>query len=186
MQIFRSFDAGDDSPVSDGDEVVCDERNLVDLLTLNDTHVYDLRDANFTKNIGEAEDVSGESTSIDADDTKGFVIITPVVSESDFTAISFQHLIGSTRDDGGSIEYGINAMGRDAVDFTTGEIVADGTPLDVETSGFQVLRPEELLFDFSASVSADGTGGRADVIGIAFQDEYGPSGLLGYKVVPGR
>ena len=148
VQIFRSFDPADNDDSSD--VVICDERNFVDFLTPNDTHIYALNIANFVKNIGETGATPGELTTIDVGEnilTKGFLIITPVVSESDLTAISFQHMVGSIFGASGS-ELMENAMGRDAVDFTTGEIVSDNTPLDGNTSGFVLLQPSELLFDF--------------------------------------
>ena len=122
---------------------------------------------------------SGSTTSIGEVDSQGFIIITPVVSESDLTAISFQHLIGISSDD--QEDFILDAMGRDAVDFATGEILADGTPLDGTTGGFVVLQPEELLFNFVSDV--DEGANDAGIIGIAFEDSYGPAGLLGYQVL---
>ena len=185
VQIYSSFDAGeaDGPPVQDGDEVICQERDFVDFLTPNDTHVYYLDIDSFTKNIGEAEGQAGEETSIDVSDTKGFIVVTPVISESDFTAKSFQHLIGTSRDwlNPAAIRFTMNAMGRDAVDFTTGQILADNTPLDGTSNGFVLLQPEEFLFDFGAN----NVGARdVNVVGIAFADNYGPAGLLGYQAVP--
>ena len=176
VQIFRS---NDDSATEV--PIICDERDFIDFLTPNDTHMYDLGIANFPKNTGEAETTPGELTSVDLsepDNTAGFILITPVVSEADLSAISFQHLIGSATDE--SFGYRLNAMGRDAVDFTTGEILPDGTVLDGVTGGLVVIQPEELLFDFLTFSSTE----EADVIGIAFQDNYGAPGLLGYNVTP--
>jgi len=171
VQIFRNFNVTSSPLVN----VICDERDFVDFLTPNDTHVYELGDVNFTKNIGETETMAGESTSIDATGTEGFVIITPVVSESDFSAISFQYLIGTA--EVGSDDGWMNAMGRDAVDFTTGEIVEDNTVLDGITNGFVVLQPDELLFN----ILQDGPVALQSVV---FQDSYGPAGLLGYQALP--
>jgi len=173
VQIFRSFNAGDSTTPN---IVLCDERDFVDFLTPNDTHVYSLDFSNFPKNVGETEADPGESTSIDSTGTKGFVIITPVVSEVDFTGISFQYLIGSTFDD--SHSFAINAMGRDAVDYATGDIAEVGTPLDGTSNGYVLLQPEELVFSFANEEAT------VDVVGIAFADNYGPAGLLGYQVTP--
>jgi len=185
VQIFRSFDT--DTTPGNGNEVICDERDFFDFLTPNDTHLYNWSFDNFPKNIGEVEGTPGESTSIDLTLTKGFVIITPVVSDVDATAISFQHLIGtagvSAR--GGQTVAGsafrVNAMGRAAVDFTTGDVVADGTPLDGTTNGFVVLQPSELIFDFALRNGSS----PSFISGISFVDNYGPAGLLGYSVTPG-
>ena len=107
MQIFRSFDPADPGP-----PVHCDERDFFDFLTPNDTHVYDFRTPMFPKNEGETAATTGEATTIDlAGSFVGFVIVTPVVSEADASAISFQHLIGATRSDQ---SFKLNAMGRDA------------------------------------------------------------------------
>lgn len=187
VQIFRSFDP--DGAAGPTPATICDERNFVDFLTPNDTHLYNWSFDNFFKNIGETEAAAGEATSIDLDGTKGFAVITPVVSESDFTAISFQHLIGtagvSRRGEAFTDQaqaFRVNAMGRSAVDFTTGEVVDDGTPLDGTTNGFVVLQPEELIFDFSLS---DDVNTEAFIVGMSFIDVYGPAGLQGYTVAPG-
>jgi len=177
VQIFRSFDTDNSGSTP---PVICDERDFIDFLTPNDTHVYSLDIPNFYKNTGENEVTPGESTSIDLTtpiDTKGFVVITPVVSEADLSAISFEYLIGSSMD--GSFHFRMNAMGRSAVDFATGDIVETGTPLDGTTNGFVLIQPEELIFDFA------GNGGQVDVVGIAFKDVYGSPGLQGYAVEPG-
>lgn len=174
VQIFRSYNSGDSTNVI---PVFCDERDFVDFYTPNDTHIYTLDEDNFDKNIGSDEVTPGESSSIvDIDETKGFVVVTPIVSEADFTAISFQWMIGNTLDTG--LETYANAMGRDAVDFSTGEILADGTPLDGTSSGFVLLQPKELIFDF-ANPSTE-----VDIVEFAWADVYGGPGLLGYAVQP--
>ena len=181
VQIFRSFDPDGGGPL---DPVICDERDFVDFLTPNDTHVYDLEIDNFPRNQGETNAASGLATTFtDIDDTLGFVVITPVQSNVDLTAISFQHLTGTVHDD--EDDDTMNLMGRDAVDFTTGEIVMDGTPLDGISNGFVVLQPEELLFNFVADDDSPDSR-NANVLGIVFQDQYGPAGLLGYTVLPGE
>ena len=183
VQFFRTFDPNDP-----GDPIVCDERDFVDFLTPNDTHVYDLDAPNFPRNLGETATSGGGATTIDlapggpAVSSTGFALITPVVSDVDFTAISFQHMFGNSMDfTGAGGNYLLDAMGRDAVDFTTGQILTDGTPLDGTTNGFIVLQPEELFFNYATDMD----GGDVDIIGIAFQDSYGPAGLLGYNVLPG-
>lgn len=176
VQLFRSYDPDNDA-FTEGNipPVFCEERNFVDFLTPNDTHLYELEADGFIKNIGETEVDPGESTSItNTDGTKGFVVITPVVSESDLSAISFQHLFGSTHNED---DFTINAMGRDAVDLSNGEVLPDNTVLDGTTGGFVLLQPQELIFDFE-------TDEEMDVVGIAFSDVYGPPGLLGYTVEP--
>lgn len=187
VQIFRSFDP--DGPEGPIPPTICDERDFVDLLTPNDTHVYVLDEPNFAKNIGEAEGMPGESTSINLVDpvpTRGFVVITPVVSESDFSAISFPHLIGTTNtipieQIGAIVGYRFNAMGRNAVDFASGENLPDNTVLDGITNGFEWIQPGELVFNYQGLPFAVCN----IVAGFTFFDEYGPPGLLGYEVLPG-
>ena len=181
VQIFRSFDPNEGNGTND-DVVICDERNFVDFLTPNDTHIYDFDIVNFPKNDGETATTVGGLTTISADGTVGYVVITPVVSDVDFTAISFQHMVGISHND--DEDYGINAMGRDALDFATGETLPDGTPLDGVNNGFLVIQPEELLFNVASDIN-DGDDNDVDLIGIAFFDSYGPPGLLGYTVTPG-
>jgi len=180
IQVFRNFDQGEN------DLVFCDERDFIDFLTPNDTHIYNLGEANFVKNMGESEAISGEQTSIDVRDTKGFIVITPVVSESDLTAISFQHLAGISIDEfePDGFSFILNALGRDAVDFTTGNILPDNTPLDGVTGGFVVIQPNELDFDF-IGFDPPAINPLVDVIGFVFKDVYGDPGLLGYQVTPG-
>jgi len=196
VQIFRNYDpdldtvgGGEADGGADLDNgphppVICDERDFIDFLTPNDTHVYNLYEFPFNKNEGESETQVGEQVSIDLDTgpsgTKGFVVITPVVSESDLSAISFQYLTGNGRlSDPLYAKY--NAMGRDAVDFTNGEVLPAGTPLDGETGGYVVLQPEELLINFGDPEPGFTD---VDVVGIVFEDSYGPAGLLGYQVIP--
>lgn len=158
VQIFRN----------DGDAIVCDERDFFDELTPNDTHLYELDELNTN---------GGETVSIDPGGTAGFVVITPVVSVSDASAISFHHLIGNFNRESEGLN--VNAMGREAVDFTTGEPLEDGTVLDGVTGGFVVLQPDEYLFDFTGE-------GDVSVYAASFIDSYGPPGLLGYTILPGE
>ena len=178
VQIFRSFDT--DGPDMGADPVICDERDFADFLTPNDTHIYDLGDNPFNKNINETDAALGDAVNISLASTEGFIVITPIVSDVDFTAISFQHLIGDTTI---SVPILFNAMGRDAVDFGTGAILPDGTPLDGVTNGFTVLQPDELFFDFNAPGLGMATTG-VIIAPIVFDDVYGPPGLLGYQVLP--
>ena len=181
VQIFRSYDADNDG--SNANAVFCEERDFVDFLTPNDTHVYDLGADNFNKNAGETETDPGEETSITEPgdgDHKGFVVITPVVSEADLSAISFEHMIGNTVDEAGE-DFKLNAMGRSAVDLATGDVLPDGTVLDGVTGGLELLQPEELLFD----IAFNSPGDDMDLVGIVFRDSYGPAGLLGYSVLQG-
>jgi len=177
VQIFRNDDPDNNDATPN---LVCDERDFVDFLTPNDTHIYQLDQPSFIKNVDE----TGENTSISVVGTKGFVVITPVVSESDFTAISFQYMIGMSFDatvpDG--MGFIINAVGRDAVDFSTGKVVDLGTPLDGTTNGFVLLQPGQMLFDFIGTVPQPAV----DVVGFVFKDVYGDPGLLGYQVLPGE
>lgn len=178
VQIFRTADTDDDNDI----DILCDERNFIDFLTPNDTHFYDFEDFPFNKNMGETETEFGEEVSINLQDLSsdgyfGFVIITPVVSESDLTAKSFHYLTGNM--DSNFFTSYTNAIGRDAVDFATGDRIEDGIPLDGETNGFVLLQPAENLFLFE-DVSSDTTA----LIGFAFEDVYGDPGLLGYTVNP--
>ena len=172
VQMFMNDDVGNDDGTPD---IICVERDFVDFLTPNDTHKYDIGIANFAQNLGESLATEGQLTSVDITGTTGFIVVTPVVSNVDFSAISFQHLIGVSTDDSGFL---VNAMGRDAVDFATGDIVGDNTVLDGVSNGFLLLQPEEVLLNFHDITSID-------VIGIVFEDSYGPAGLLGYNVLPG-
>ena len=180
VQIFRSYDA--DGPGAGAPITLCEERDFFDFLTPGDTHVYTLATPNFPKNEGEtAAPTPGLPTTINLllpVSTQGFVIITPVVSDVDATAISFQNLIGNVT----TFSFGglINAMGRDAVDFATGDVVADGTPLDGTSNGFEVLQPSELIADIGHFANS------SEIVGIAFIDDYGPGGLLGYNISPGE
>ena len=199
FQAFRSFDPTDQlaDDADKTDVVRCEERDFIDVLTPNDTHVYlivndlpTIGDPTLIKNVGETENLPGDAASLNLFDSKGFIIITPVVSESDLSAISFQHMTGQSivagfggNNTGSTQAFRVNAMGRDAVDFTTGELLPDGTLLDGVSNGLVVLQPEELSFNF---VQTDDNGAEAFVVGITFSDSYGSPGLLGYNVIPGE
>ena len=168
IQIFRSFDPDGDGPAT---PIFCDERDFFDELTPNDTHTYDMDSLNSN---------TGLVLPIDVSDTMGFVVITPVVSNVDASAISFQHMVGNYYRE--SEGFNLNSMGRDAVDFITGDPLPDGTVLDGVTGGFVILQPEEYLLDFTSS----GTGNNISIYAASFIDSYGPPGLLGYTVLPGE
>ena len=173
IQIFRSYTINGGTP----DEVIvrCEERDFFDVLTANDTVFYDFDD--IETNADMDIDVPID---LDSPPSMGFVVVTPVVSNVDATAISFQHMIGEFQESSDEITGG--AMGRDALNFATGEVEPDGTPLDGVTNGFVVLQPEELLFDFNNNDQSTD----ADIFAVAFSDSYGPAGLLGYTVLPGE
>ena len=161
----------------------CVEADFNDVLTMNDTHIYELN--NIQLNQGEAgtpapvPSVAG---------TKGFVVITPVVGAGDNTAISFQNMLGTVfvleGIFGGSSQ--IAAAGRDAVDLTNGIIVPDGTPLDGVSTGYLQIRPDELTFNVTDIDAASAAFTNIDVISFVFNDQFGPAGLLGYRAVPGE
>ena len=189
VQIFDSFDTDGDITTT-GDKVICHEFDFPDFLTPGDTHVYNLNTFPIIKNQGETATAAGDTVFFDVRNTKGFVVITPVVSNSDLTAISFQNLFGtSTIIDSGPFDlksYRLNAMGRDAVDLITGDIAPDGTVLDGVTNGFVLIQPDELTFSFQnlsglPTIPDD----KVDIIGINFSDIYGPPGLLGYSAAGG-
>ena len=158
---------------------ICDERDFVDFLTPNDTHAY-ITD-NLVSNIGETSaPTPGNFVPVGlAADEFGFVVITPVVSDVDFTAISFPHLTGNINS--GFFTSWTNTMGRNAVDYATAEVLADGTPLDGITNGFELLQPSQL----SVNVEDDNANETTAFITVVFEDSYGPAGLLGYAVLPG-
>ena len=176
VQIYQS--TGDASSVSNTTR--CIEGDFNDTLTPNDTVVYDLE--GLFLNAGEIPTPAPIPT---VDGTKGFVVVTPVVGNGDNTAISFQHLIGTTIVAQNALApvglFGIVAMGRDAVDLSTGQILPDGVTLDGITTGFVMVQPNELSFQSTGTPGAD----NIDVVAIVFADEYGPPGLLGYRAVPG-
>ena len=175
IQIYAS--TGDGSDINN--TVRCVDNDFNDVLTANDTHVYDLEDIRL--NTGELG-TPAPITSVD--DTKGFVVVTPVVGSGDNTAISFQYLIGTTTiEDTDVIDdvYVVSAAGRDAVDLTNGSILAQGTALNGTSTGYLLIQPDEVVFNFAESNGVD----MADIASITFADEYGPAGLLGYRAVPG-
>jgi len=197
VQIFTNFrfDSGGECNAV----TRCLEQDFVDCYTPGDTHVYDLEEGeiklNFTKDEIPAE----------LDFTKGFVVITPIDklptdAGTDFTAISFQHLMGHSfiitqGTDGGDYGYRVNAMGRDARSFLPGGGIApDGTELDGVAAGYVLLQPEILKFNFAglpnieAFFTGDPTGFEenvADVVSIAFIDSYTGGIAGGYEAKRG-
>ncbi len=167
VQVYRSF------LIEEG-VTRCAEIDFVDYLTERDTHVYEMDEvyANSGTFIGSFEG------------TKGFVIITPIAAQNDNRPISWQHLIGTSEvvDVDDNTLYRIRAMGRDAVDFTTGDVVADGTVLDGSANGFVVLQPSELFFNYNNLTFLSGN---MDIIGITFIDEYNDDPTLGYRAKAG-
>lgn len=165
IQIWSNDGLGD--PVTDP----CRETNFVDSYTPNDTHVYDLLDisrndgASFTLNLLGAD---GNGF------VEGFVTVTPVVSTSDGRAIAFNNMFG-TLEINIDTDLGarVNAMGREAKSFLTGDLLPDGTVLDGVTGGYVLLQPNVLMFNYS------GTGGafpasedEMSAVSITFRDDY--------------
>ena len=183
VQIYRSFN---NNPDAGFDEVVrCAESNFVDFYTPNDTHEYFMENMILNRSDG-GNPIPAQS----APNTKGFVVITPIVSETNNRPISFQHLTGTTAmiDQSLDTAYYLNAMGRDAVNFATGNVESDGTVLDGINNGFVVIQPTEMSFNFFYGL-ADTPGPvftiipGVDVIGITFQDQYNDNDTLGYRAI---
>ena len=151
--------------------VRCEDRDFTDTLTPLDTHVYNLEDI--------VRNIDGVSTGISAAGFEGFVVITPIVSETDLTALSFQNLIGTSNMDlaiGDSDDaFVIEAMGRDAINLATGAILPNGTVLDGTTNGFVILQPEEIIFDTALT-----PGDRSALVSIGIVDTYLPGPAPGY------
>ncbi len=150
--------------------VRCVEHDFNDFLTAGDEETYDLSNLS--------------SFGINIDNTKGFVVVTAVESDSG-EAISFQHLFGNSIifDFNALSEYRLNAMGRDAIDFVTGDIIVDDfEPLDGDEDGFILIQPDKLKFNFVTDApSAPVT--FADVVSIAFKDDYDGPPFDGYAAV---
>ena len=144
----------------------CVEHDFNDFLSAGDEDTFDLSDL----------------FGINIDNTKGFVIITAVAEENG-EAISFQHLFGNSIifDFNAGSEYRLNSMGRDAVSFITGDVAPDFTELDGEDFAFVLIQPDVLKFNFD---TGDDTFIFADVVSIAFQDNYDGSAIEGYAAEP--
>ncbi len=165
----------------------CLESDFVDILTPSDTHTYNF--SNIFLNDGSPS-IFPEGT---FDNSKGFVVITPVAGIADLSAVSFQHLTGNTvvfESNSSPLStraFKINSMGRDAVNFTDGEVAPDGTVLDGINNGFVLIQPEEVVFNinnFDFSFGGTNFFGTVDVIGISFRDSYSDPGLVGYLAQP--
>lgn len=177
VQILFSHNGVD--PFNPADDVICAEFDFDDFYTPFDTHVYDLtfiikNDPTNPINVG------------DVFNTKGFVVITPINNAAERKAISHQHLFGTSYifDNGAGTEYILSAMGRDAVSFTLippGFPVPDGTILDGVDSGYVVLQPDVLKFNFAGF--PDLFFEFSDVVSIAFRDNYNGS-FGGYTAEP--
>ena len=72
-------------------------------------------------------------------------------------------------------------MGRDAVSFITGNITPEGDPLDGVSNGFVLIQPDVLKFNFDTD---DDTFIFADIVSIAFKDNYDGSAFEGYAAEP--
>ncbi|MCH8030145.1 MAG: hypothetical protein IH874_09495 [Candidatus Dadabacteria bacterium] len=170
VQIFASFQTG-----TTGDPltaVICAETDFNDFYTPNDTHEYDMNDITRNDPLNETDvtDTLG--------DTKGFVVITPIDGPAQRNAIAHQHMFGNSFVFNALEGVVINSMGRDAVSFSTGNVVADGTVLDGSSNGYVLIQPEILKFNFQNELGID----EADVISIAFRDNY--AGVFGYVAEP--
>jgi hypothetical protein len=197
--------------VNDGDSFVCQEFDFDDSFTANDSHVYMFSPINepetlLYKNAGcslnaallageDPADLGCEKVTIPIQDTKGFVVITPIVSEADETPISHQQLFGTSTIIGGidgtpfdAIR--VNSTGRDAVKFNDGLglVEPDGTELDGVTNGYVLLQPDAIKTDFwfyCPSGNCYNENG-VDIISIAFKDNYNSASNEGqYAVEPG-
>jgi len=178
--------------------VFCQERDFTDFYTTNDTHLYIMTlPILFVKNKncafqGSLIDIAGcETTGINLQNSKGFIVVTPVVSETNLAPISHQFLFGTStiialedEDDA----YRISAMGRDAVSFVDGLglPLPQGTILNGVTGGYEVLQPDVVKWDFDAIdiVDDDADELEFDIISISFKDSYS-SIIGGYSAEPG-
>jgi len=162
-----------------GDVRRCIEHDFNDFLTAGDTVIYDM---------GTIRNNSGQSVGINVDNTKGFVVVTAVIDDND-EAISFQHLFGNSYVFDVNLPgvHRLNSMGRDAVNFVTGNITPEFDLLDGISDGFVLIQPEVLKFNFKdIRVVGPNTGDEnlADVITIAFKDNYNGSSRGGYAAEP--
>ncbi len=176
---------------SEGDvlsETDCTEINFFDFYTPNDTHVYEMDEIFRNDPLNSTLVVSG------LDNVAGFMVVTPIDGPGTGNAIAHQHMIGKSYilDDDNNNGFGVSAMGRDAVSIPSGAVVADGTVLDGVTSGFVLIQPKILMYNYleHPNKSPGGLGARiegydeADIISISFRDNYdGPFG--GYAAEPG-
>ncbi len=161
----------------------CRETNFFDFFTAQDTNLYNLED------LHSNEPSNPDEVGVDLNGTKGLVVITPIDGIGTGNAISHQHMFGTTRilDIGpGFSAFRINAVGRDAVSFSNGAIVPDGTELDGVDNGYVLLQPEFMYINWIDwnDLTFGFFDGSMDIVSIAFIDDYvGPFG--GYSAVPG-
>ncbi|MCH8029038.1 MAG: hypothetical protein IH874_03805 [Candidatus Dadabacteria bacterium] len=153
--------------------VICAETDFNDFYTPNDTHIYDMGSVSTNDPVASPIFI-GSFTN-----TKGFVVITPIDGPGTRNAIAHQHMFGNSYVFDATETFALNAMGRDAVSFSTGIVEADGTTLDGSSNGYVLIQPEFLKFNFEDDLGEDS----ADLISIAFSDNY--AGPFGYVAVPG-
>ena len=183
VQVFRSFCTDFSSGICQpGASVICAETNFNDFFTPNDAHFYDF-DNPLTRN----DPLNNTAVVADFTDTKGFVVITPIDGPSTRNAIAHQHMMGTSyilADGNDEYGFGLNAMGRDAVSFSTGNVVPDGTILDGVSNGYVLIQPEILKFNFNttANIGNDEFLDRIDIVSIVFRDNY--EGVFGYVAEP--
>ena len=147
----------------------CREFDFNDTLTRNDTVLYVFNSIVSNSTGGVPIGLSG---------SRGFIVVTPVQSVGiPRRAIAHNHMFGTIGITGGDtassedVAHRINAMGRVAVDFSTGELLPSGFLLDGVMSGYRVLHPDFLFFNYSAN----GSGDFASIVSIAFSDNYSDS-----------
>ncbi|MGH7800392.1 MAG: hypothetical protein ACREOW_07145 [Thermodesulfobacteriota bacterium] len=159
VQIFASDNPTPGNPVT---ARRCVEHDFNDFLTAGDEKTYDL------------SSLSG----INIDNTKGFVVVT-AVDEPSGEAISFWHLFGNSIifDFNAQSEYRLNAMGRQAKDFLTDDPAPEGETLDGIDLGLVLIQPDVLKFNF---VTDNDEFTFADVVSIAFKDNYNSGPFGGY------
>jgi len=150
----------------------CGEIDFFDTFTAQDTHVYSMDTA------CAVNDGADGSCPISISDRDGLLVITPVVSAADPTAIAFNHLHGVVHifnEDDLDTVYRFNAVGRSAVDLATGALLPDGSVLDGAASGLETILPDQIIYHYSTF------GGEffSDLILVAISDVYGA--VSGYK-----
>lgn len=165
---FFADDVGDDTDR-------CREHNFTDSLTPTDTVLYclDQLDGNGNAFIECSGNNAGSPVAIDLRDTRGFVVVTAVNQVTlPRRAISHNYLVGTLTTfinfDTTQDSFAFNAMGRLAVDFTTGALAPAGVLLDGVTVGLAVLQPDFLFFGFNDAINDED----ANIISIAFGDTY--------------
>lgn len=178
VQIFASTCTDFDDTVEDacapGALVLCQETDFNDFYTQNDTHRYFMFDE-ICRN-----DPLNDTCVGDVGGTKGFVVVTPIDGPGTRNAIAHQHMMGTSYvfDRDTEASYGVSSMGRDAVSFSSGAVVADGTVLDGVANGYVLIQPEILKFVYTGTQDID----FGDVVSISFRDNY--EGVFGYVAEP--